>query len=75
MYEVQCERRTWYDTALRNHNRTVFKEMTSWTALTWYIGLKTAFYTKHIKRKYFRIFIMMIFNFHIILQKCPLTSE
>ena len=26
----------------RNHNRTVFVEMTSWTALTLYIGMKTA---------------------------------
>ena len=30
-------------TALRNHNRIVYKEMSSWTALTWYIGKKTAF--------------------------------
>ena len=26
-----------------NHNRIVLGEMSSWTALTWYIGLKTAF--------------------------------
>ena len=37
-------------------------EMTSWTALTWHIGIKTAFYTKNIKSKYFGIFIMKILN-------------
>ena len=31
-------------TALRNHNRTGFDEMSFWTALTWYIGMKTALY-------------------------------
>ena len=30
-------------TALRNHDRTVFEEMTSWRALLWYIGMKLAF--------------------------------
>ena len=40
MYNVQCR---FIHTALRNHNRTVFEEMTSWTALTWYIGMKTEF--------------------------------
>ena len=30
-------------TAFRNHNRTVFEEMTSWTALSWHIGKKTTF--------------------------------
>ena len=44
-------------TALRNHNRTVFEEMTSWTSLTLHIGMETAFQTKHIKSKYVRIFI------------------
>ena len=28
---------------LRNHNRIVFEEMTSWKALTWHKGIKTAF--------------------------------
>ena len=28
-------------TELHNHNRTVFEEMTSWIALTWYIEMKT----------------------------------
>ena len=32
-----------HSTALRNHIRTVFEEMTSWTALTWYVGMKTVF--------------------------------
>ena len=32
-----------HPTALSNYNRTFFKEMTSWTALSWYIGMKTAF--------------------------------
>ena len=30
-------------TALRNHNRTVFEEMTSWTVLTRHVGMKTRF--------------------------------
>ena len=46
-----------YLTALRNHNQTVFEEM---TALTWYIGMKTVLdqtYQKQICSD----FIMMIF--------------
>ena len=30
-------------TALRNHNRTVFEEMTSWTDLTMHLGMKISF--------------------------------
>ena len=30
-------------TALRNHNRIVLEEMSSWTALTMYPGIKTTF--------------------------------
>ena len=30
-------------TALQNHNRIVYEEMSSWTSLTWYIGMKTEF--------------------------------
>ena len=40
-------------TALRNHNRTAFEEMTSWKA----------FKTEHMKSKYFWIFVMKILNF------------
>ena len=31
------------NTALRNHMRMVFEEMTSWTALTMYLGMKSIF--------------------------------
>ena len=36
--------RTYYMcyTELRNHNRIVYLEMSSWAALTWYIGMNTA---------------------------------
>ena len=46
-------------TALRNHCAIVYKEMSSLTALTRYIWMKTAFQIKLIKSKYVRIFIMM----------------
>ena len=36
------------DTALRNHNRIVFEEMSSLIALTMHLGMKTTFYTKYI---------------------------
>ena len=42
-----------------NQMGTVFTEMTSRTALTWYTVMKTAFKNKNIKR----IFIMKILNF------------
>ena len=59
--------------ALRNHMRIVFEEMSSWTPLTMDLGMKTTFWTKYIKRKYVRIFITMIFDFHKIIRKCILT--
>ena len=34
-------------TALRNHMRIVFDEMSSWTPLTMYLGMKTIFHTKY----------------------------
>ena len=40
-------------TALCDHNQTVFEEMTSWTALTWHIGMTIVFKTEHMKGKYF----------------------
>ena len=39
----------YYYTVIRNHNLIVFEEITSLTALTWYIGMKTAIFTKRIK--------------------------
>ena len=62
-----------YATALRNHMRIVFEEMSSWTALTMYLGMKTIFETKYIWSKYVRIFLMVIFDFHNIIRKCILT--
>ena len=48
------------NTALRNHNRTGFEEMSFWTASSWFMGMKTVLETKHIKSKFVRIFIMKI---------------
>ena len=42
------------------HYRIVFEEMSSWTALLWHLGMKTVFYSKYIKTKYFRTFILKI---------------
>ena len=42
-----------YSTALLNHKRTVFEEMSSCTALSWHIGMKTEFYTKNMKANIF----------------------
>ena len=39
-----------------------FEEMSSWTALTWYTAMKTAFKTNVMKSEYFGIFIMKFFN-------------
>ena len=50
------------DTALRNHMRIVFEEMSSWTPLTMYLGMKTTFETKKIKSKFVHTFIMRIQN-------------
>ena len=36
---------------------TVFTEMSSWTALTRYLGMKTPFYTKYIKAIMFEVFL------------------
>ena len=47
-------------TALRNHCAIVHYEMSSWTALTWYMGMKAAFKTKYMKSKYFRPSILKI---------------
>ena len=43
-------------------DKTIFAEMSSWTAVTWQTVMKTAFETKNMKRKYFGIFIMIILN-------------
>ena len=40
---VYADRGFFSNTALRNHNRIVFEELSSWTDITWYVGLKTAF--------------------------------
>ena len=49
---------------------TVITEMSSWTALTWQTGMKTAFETKNIKSNYFGTFIMKILRFKSDLRKC-----
>ena len=41
--QKEVSQRIWKGTALRNHNRTVFEKMTSWAALTWKKGMKSAF--------------------------------
>ena len=40
-------------TALRNQLRIVSEGMSSWTALTMYLGMNTTFYTKYIKANVF----------------------
>ena len=45
---------------IRNHMRIVFEEMSSWTALTMNLGMKTKFYTKYIYSKCVRTFITRI---------------
>ena len=54
---------------LCNHNRIVFKERAFWTALTWHIRMKIAFFTKDMIRKYFRFFFMMIKILRVIKEK------
>ena len=44
-------------TALRNHMWIVFEEMSSWTALTMYLGTKTTFQTKYIYRNVFGLLL------------------
>ena len=62
-------------TGLCNHNRIVFKEMSSWTALLVHLGMKKTFQTKYKNSKHVRIFIIMIINFHNIIRKSILTLE
>ena len=45
---------------------TIFAEMTSWTALTSYIVIKTAFKTKIIKSESVGNFVMNILNLRVI---------
>ena len=56
------------NTALRNYNRIVLEAMSSWIALTMHLGMKATFQTKYIQSKYVRNFILVIFNFHIIIR-------
>ena len=42
---------------------TVFAEMSSWAALTWYTVMKTGFKTKNMKSESFGIFIIKIVDF------------
>ena len=51
---------------------TVFEEMSSWTALTWYLGMKTAYKTKYMRKKYVRSCATIII-FKNIIQKYILT--
>ena len=55
-----------YPTVLRNHNRIVFEEMSSWTELTWYIGMKTAFQTKYMNINIFGLVLRRFKIFRII---------
>ena len=43
----------------------VFADISSWTALTWFIGIKTAFKTTNIKSESFVIFIIKILNLRV----------
>ena len=47
-----------------------FKEMTSWTVLTWHIGIKTEFQTKYLKSKYYLPYYIKILNSASDLKKC-----
>ena len=51
-------------TALHNHSRTFLEEMTSWTALTWYIRMETAFKTINISKS--NIFGLLLKRFKIL---------
>ena len=46
-------------TGLCNHNRIGFTEMSSWTALTWHIGIKTAFYSQKIFSDFYYEYIIL----------------
>ena len=45
---------------------TVISEMSSWKALTWHTGMKTAFDTKNMKSKYFGLLIIKILYLRVI---------
>ena len=47
-----------------NQMETVLAEMSSWTTLTWYTVMKTAFKTQNMKSELFGIFNMKILNFN-----------
>ena len=47
-------------TALHNHMRIVFEQMSSWTPLTMYLGMKTAFETKYIKASMFGLLVQLL---------------
>ena len=55
-FSCQSKRNTY--TVWCNQMETVFAQMSSWTALTWHLRLKTAFYTKFMKRKYFHSILL-----------------
>ena len=63
------------DTALRNHMRKVFEEMSSWTLLIMYLGMRTLFLDQIYIKQICPDFIMMIFDFHNIIRKCILNIE
>ena len=44
-------------------SKTVFAEMSSWTVLTLFTVMKTAFKTNNMKREFFGIFMMKISKF------------
>ena len=58
----------WYRVMLSDRNS--FAEMPSGTALILHKGIKTAFYTKFMKSKYFRIFIIKILDIKSDTRKC-----
>ena len=55
--------------------RMVFEEMSSWTSLTMYLGMKTTFETKYIESKYVRTFIMRIKDFESIIEENPYLKK
>ena len=60
-------------TGLCSHKRLFFYEMSSWTALTTHLGMKTIVDQKYIKQ-ICSDFYMMILNFPNIIRKCILTN-
>ena len=46
--------------ALHNHIRIVFKDMSSWTPLTMHLGMKTTFETKYIQSEHVRLLLWVI---------------